>query len=333
VSDLEVINLDIISGNTDVAGIWLPMDDFPLYAENQERGDYKVANTTVSNIQYSILFFNMAHQDEAYREVFQNLKFRQAMSHALDREQYVEAVFYGFGEPAQLAPYPGTPYYPEGGQESFAAYDPEKSESLLDEIGLVDTDDDGWREFPNGEDFVIQIDVAPIGPATVPSCELAKRYWEEVGVRVNMKEIESSLWWDLHEANEIMVSSWWAHGAKPSDVWHLGFRMNTPQWRAWFTTSGAEGVEPLPWAKEMLEAQRTFETAASREEAIEAGKRMWAIQRDYIPILGMVSGPRLPWIYTNDLGNLADDPLNLEYPAKTIMGAATQWYFTDPERR
>ncbi|GIS84693.1 MAG: hypothetical protein CM1200mP16_09930 [Nitrospina sp.] len=35
-------------------------------------------------------------------------------------------------------------------------YDPDRSRELLDEMGLIDTDGDGYRERPDGSQFLIQ---------------------------------------------------------------------------------------------------------------------------------------------------------------------------------
>ena len=60
-------------------------------------------------------------------------------------------------------------------------YDPAAANALLDEIGLADTDGDGFRELPSGAPFVMSIDYATQGIGGV-EVELVARHWNEVGV-------------------------------------------------------------------------------------------------------------------------------------------------------
>lgn len=334
VEDAEMINMDIIAGNTDIQRD-LNIQDYPLYAKNKENGNYQLAPVSVrDNIQYVIWFVNMAYQDEEIRNITEKLDFRKALSHAIDREQIKKTLFMGFGRAAQFGAIPGTPYYEEGMEDAYAAYDPEKAKSLLDGLGVVDTDGDGWRNLPDSSDnFILRFELCDIGAPTISASEMAKRYWEDIGLKTEVKQVSISYWFEMHGANQVMVSSWWGHGMDPTDVWHLGLQMSTPEWRKWNNSGGDIGIEPPAWAKRMLKAQEDFEAALTKEEAMEAGKEMWKIQAEYIPIIGSVAEPRIPFVYSNDLGNIGQPEEIMDYAQKVIMGAYPAWYFTSEERR
>ena len=46
--------------------------------------------------------FNMNYPDEAWQKVFRDVRFRRAMSVAINRDEINEVLFFGMGTPAQL---------------------------------------------------------------------------------------------------------------------------------------------------------------------------------------------------------------------------------------
>lgn len=81
-------------------------------------------------------------------------RFRQALSLALNRQDIIDALFNGQGEPAQVDPGPDTEFYSEKLFKSYTQYDPARANALLDEIGLTRRDRDGFRTFPDGTKMV-----------------------------------------------------------------------------------------------------------------------------------------------------------------------------------
>src|SRR5690606_30733566 len=105
----------------------------------------------------SLTFFNQDYKDPKLRALIRNPKFRQALSHAFNREDVRRSVYYNTGELTTGTMSPkaiefhvddeGKKLYKEW-RDSYLAYDPELAKRLLDEIGVVDRDGDGKRELP-----------------------------------------------------------------------------------------------------------------------------------------------------------------------------------------
>ena len=83
----------------------------------------------------STFYFSYNLQDPP----FDNLQVRQAFAAALNRQQYVDQILSGVGQPAGTFLYQGIPGYQERYQQT---YDPERAQQLLAEAG-----------FPDGEGF------------------------------------------------------------------------------------------------------------------------------------------------------------------------------------
>jgi peptide/nickel transport system substrate-binding protein len=158
-NDQEVRLLKLVNGEVDYKSQSLQLSDAPLMLENQEKGDYtiqlkpKVSMQTVS--------FNVTHADEAKRAVFGDVRFRKAMSEAIDRDALNTTAYFGQGNLQQYTGFSPLPEYIDPKWKTYAMeFNPEGTKAVLDELGLKDVDGDGFRELPDGAPLVINMQFA-----------------------------------------------------------------------------------------------------------------------------------------------------------------------------
>jgi len=176
------------------------------------------------------------------RAPFDNLKFRQAMSVALDREAIVDLAAYG---------YPTVNDFPGGIGDYFSAYmsdevedeygwlgqyNPEKARALLDEAGYVDADGDGFRDMPDGSELSFDIRVVNGWTDWVQSVQMVTEYLGEVGVRANVNAVEWGVYdtslkegdydaainWSLLSTHPIQTFKEYYHTSRVGQIWHAG---------------------------------------------------------------------------------------------------------------
>jgi peptide/nickel transport system substrate-binding protein len=70
------------------------------------------------------------------RAPFDDIRVREAISHAIDRQAIIDGAMFGYGTPIGSHFAPHNPAYAD--LTGFAAYDPEKAKALLAEAGLAD---------------------------------------------------------------------------------------------------------------------------------------------------------------------------------------------------
>jgi peptide/nickel transport system substrate-binding protein len=139
-------------------------------------------------------FFNHDHPDPKRRAIYRDKRYRQALSHAIDRAVIQEKAYYGTGilSTGTFSPKAytfnvseeGKAYYKKA-REAYIAYDPEKSKALLDEIGMKDVDGDGWREYPDGSKFEHILDItADIKGLYLTVLEIVTPQFEAIGIKV-----------------------------------------------------------------------------------------------------------------------------------------------------
>ncbi len=289
VADMETVAMQHITGQVDFARESATMAKMPLYRENEEKGGFK-ALLARTHVTYTDVFLNWTYDDPVWREVVQNLKFREALAHAIDGDEIIDAVFYGAAEPSTL----------------MRPYDPDKANALLDEIGMDKRDAEGFRLGPDGNTFVIHFETAPISPDQVPTAELVTEFWNTVGVKTQFKQIEDSLRGQRLNANEIQASTVWTH----TPLWYMADFMPTwwaPLWWRWWTTDGAEGEEPPEDVQELYRMMESL-SAVPPEEGRQIHQQWLDALRDNLYFFVHCERQMQPLIVNAKLGNIVDDP-------------------------
>src|SRR5690606_22909090 len=126
--------------------------------------------------------FNITVNDPVLREIFNDVRFRQAMSLAINRDEINNVLFFNLAVPRQWGVPSSSPFYEEWMGSYYADYDPDQANALLDEMGL-EMGPDGVRMRPDGQPLNIVLWDA-INRITMS--ELVAEYWEAVGVGVQI---------------------------------------------------------------------------------------------------------------------------------------------------
>ncbi len=315
VKDKEVQNLKITNGEVTFKEQAVFIEDFPLLKENEKKGDYHVylAPALGENVFYS---FNTTVKDPVLARIFNDLRFRQAMSLALNRDEINEIVFLGQGTPMQSTPAePATvSFITDEQKNAFIQYDPEKSKALLKEMGLTDKDNDGILERPDGKPLVIRLLYSNQG-TPVRLHELARDYWAAVGVRIDLKEVSSDEYRAGANNNELEVTTWKNDGISAPAISQDVTAMIPPfgdyfnpgtgfGWAAWKTSGGKDGVEPPADVKKLYELTEKFmQYPLNTPESNKLGKQIVDIHVKNLWKIGTVGEVVNPVMYRDDLGN------------------------------
>ena len=314
VSETEVRLLKLMNAEVDYKTQALNLDDAPLLLENQERGNFTV--DIKPQIRTGTFAFNVTSEDLAKREVFGNLKFRQAMSVAINRAEINEVAFFGLGTPMQYIPFSPLPsFVSDDMAQHMAQYDPAMANALLDEIGLVDADGDGNRDLPNGDPLVLNLQFATQGISS-KLVELVGQNWKDVGVNAVVKEVTTDEYRSAQSANQLDVTMY-AKGMPlavilgnselftPPYENYFGMR-SAMLWAEWIDTNGTAGVKPPAWADEMADDISAFQGAtAGSDESNALGAKLVQAMVDNLLFIGTVKAAA-PVYHSNDLKNFPE---------------------------
>jgi peptide/nickel transport system substrate-binding protein len=109
VGNAEVRLLKLMNGEVSFKQQALNLDHAPVLLENQEKSNFTMV--LKPEVAMSTFAFNVTSENLEKRKVFGNLKFRQAMSVAINRDEINEVVFFGTGTTQQYIAFSPTPSF------------------------------------------------------------------------------------------------------------------------------------------------------------------------------------------------------------------------------
>jgi peptide/nickel transport system substrate-binding protein len=339
--DKELIELKVISGEVDYKSQSIGVTSLPVLQENTEQGNYSIQMPlgAASGRMYS---FNCTHQDPILREIFSDPRFSRAMSLALDRDEINKVLCYDLCNPQQGVPvHPTVSFAKPEWYKVDMEYDPDTANDLLDEMGLTARDANGFRLRPDGEPLVIfNVYTQQAGDPTLH--ELTKEFWEDVGVKVELKEVTTVNYRTLTSTNEHDMGSFYSGGTSEAPLYSnpqpfippfgdpaLGAMCGGP-WYDWYLSGGTSGEEPPDDVRELFDLVGQWKVSIPGSEAyISLGQEMVDIHLEHLWVIGTISESPQPTIISNRLGNVRDITIQAFDYFRTLPYRTYQWYIKE----
>lgn len=294
VENVEMLNLKAFMGEIDFMRESTALVKIPLYMESAEQAGFRVVLTDM-HVDSSGLRLNQTFDDAEWQAVSRDLRFRQALSLAINRQELIDTVYYGHASmPLELV------------GEQYSKFDVAAANQLLDDMGLTEKDADGMRVYPSGKTIDILLEHGAHAPDLVPVADLTAQYLKEVGIKMTVKQIDTSLWGTMWGANQIQATVMWSHDRGwDNDAVSGSVNRAGVAWSQWVSTEGEEGEEPPAWAMEAydIDTRRWQVVSGSAEyQAVVLEGTQWS--RDNLPFINYVENVKYPMVVSSGLGNV-----------------------------
>ncbi|RED63261.1 ABC transporter substrate-binding protein [Cohnella lupini] len=260
--------VETLAGNVDISQF--SFADYTVLKENEQKGGYRVIPWTTPNWSSTGVQLNQTAEDPKLRKLFQDIRFREALSVAVDRNEVSEIITSGVGVPAQAAVPASLPGHQDGWDKQWTEFDAAKAEKLFDEIGLKWDGNHKYRTFDDGSNLSLLI-YEEKGSDDEKFIELLRKYYDQAGIKTELKIVDQGSYFDLKYANKIPVAvktvSLVDVALRPDEL--VPLRVITP----WFghyglytSSGGKEGVKPEGDVALILEYWDKVKSAKSKEE-------------------------------------------------------------------
>jgi len=321
VVDDDALLRAVMDGQVTVAaGDNVTLNNMAVYTQSGEHADTRVFLTNSFNFP-PLLFLNHDYRHDAPDDPWQQLvadpdaRFGRALSLAIDPEAINRSVYFGLhGEPML----------------NSAEHDPEKARTLLDQVGMDQVDDKGYRLGPDGASFTFAITFPTIALDFAPVAELVRSQLEDVGLRVTIKGVDDGLFGQLVSDNAVMASIHWNDGAGWSTGISNDYMPNekgawSPETWAYVQSKGEQGRKPPPYVQEFYDiaSRRTEHPPASPEGKAAYERLMEWLTGHYafIPTTGLRVKPN---VVKNGVANLPD--AGAPFELDTILNLEGIWF-------
>ena len=316
VADGRLINAMAQAGESDLQARGLAFGDVTVLKRGEEQHGYHTLLWPMATSAQLALYPNLTTGDPAWREILRDVRFRHALSLGIDRDNINRALFLGFARSSQNTVLPQSPLYEERFASAYAAFDPQRANSLLDEMGLTDRRGDGIRLMPDGRPLEIIVETTGEGKEELDALALIEESWKEIGVGLYAKPSQREVLRNRALSGSLVMSMWhgWDNGIPTPDmspdelVPVHGDVLNWPAWGDYWESHGRSGEKiDYPPAERLLELYKAWMRSSDEGEREAAWKEMLEIHADETFVIGVLTEVRQPVVVKDFLHNVPGD--------------------------
>ena len=333
---VEDIVLKVVNGEIDFSNRhFATVTNKPVIFDAQESGGYTLKSTVDARMNNAIFQLNITHPDENKRKLFSIREFRQALSMGMDREEIIDVVYAGQGEPFQAAPRPSSPFFNEQLAKQFTEYDPDAANAMLDEIGLSEKNSDGIRLGFDGEPIRIQLVASSDQAEFGDIAQLVTEHWKEIGIDLDARNAERSLVYEQIQNNTHDMHVWWGDGGMNDAIldprFYMPFSLESAFAQAWaqhyMGTGSAIAEEPPAEILEQMELYRSIAATGDPAEQKALFDQVLQIAADQFYVMGTAL-PADGYVVANKrLGNVPEGQIyTWLYPQPGPMQTSQLFY-------
>ena len=314
----SIIPAKVGAGASDLQARYIRFDNYTFLKATEERQRQQVRLWTTALGARIALYPNLNVNDETYRELFRDVRFRRALSLAINRHEINQVVFFGLAIEGNNTVLPKCPLFRPEYQKAWAQFDLEQANGLLDDIGLTERDDRGIRLMSDGRPLEIIVESAGESTEETDVLELISDSWAEAGIKLHTKPSQREVFRNRIFAGDTQMAIWTGleNGLPNPDMSPVELApmkqdyLQWPKWGQYVQTKGLSG-EPIdmPLPQELSNLFHAWERATDRAERERIWHRMLEIHADQVYTLGVVAGVPPPIVVNDSLKNLPETGL------------------------
>jgi peptide/nickel transport system substrate-binding protein len=303
------------AGEADILSRGLSMADVPVLKEGEHSQDYRTLLWPTARGSAYALYPNLTVTDPVWRKLNRDVRFRRALSLAIDRHILNNALLFGLGAEGNNTVMPESPLFTEKNRLAWTQYDPETANGLLDEVGLTERDALGFRKLPDGRTLEIVAEVDGESGDLVDALQLIAEMYRDVGVKLFVKPQDRTILRQrAYSGQTVMVASSGLDNAIPTPLMPPAelapVRQDNyawPKWGQYVETRGKTGEAPDdPGAKRLAELFETWSTTSDADVKHKVWEEMLALHAENQWVIGTVTGDIQPIVVSKALKNVPE---------------------------
>ncbi len=330
-------------GESDLQARYLRLDHYTFLKKGEKDKNFKVRLWRRASGSKVALFPNLNAQDQVWREVLRDVRFRRALSLAINRQAINQILYFGLGRASANTVLPESTLFKPEYQSAWTVHDVKKANALLDVMGLTERGGNSARLLPDGRPLQIIVDSAGESTEESDVLELVKKDWKEIGVELFTKVSQREVFRNRIYAGAAIMSVWSGieNGLPTPDMAPMEMaptaqtQLQWPKWGEHYETGKASGRAPdMPAGQELLKLNTAWRYADGPRARAEIWHKMLKIHADQVFSIGTVNSVPQPVVVTNALKNLPDDGLyNWDPGAYFGLYRPDTFWFTEERRR
>ena len=326
VKTTDEINDLALAGKLDMQARGIDFSRIELFRQNAEAGNYHIGQWSSASPSDTTFYPNQSYPDSQYRALIQDVRFRQALSLAIDRELINFLTFLGQAVDSTQSVVRDSALYQSDIDTLLAIYDPDHAIALLDELGLP-IDEDGYRMFADGRPINLVVETHRQSGSHLDAIEIALENWNDIGLRTTLFTMTRDEYWPRASDNKVMIGVWgMGRGLTPLVDPIYQFPFDERSWMApafgmWYKTSGELGEEPTPEFRESMALYDRYRASANADEQFALAKDLVRLAAERLYTVNTIGEPPTLVIIQNDFKNVIENDFTADW---IIMSPGTQ---------
>ncbi len=316
---VEIVNTSLIpaktgTGDTDLQARNIRFDNYTFLKQGEAENGYDVRLWPTAKGAHFALYPNMNAVDETWQKLFRDVRFRRALSLAINRREINQVVYFGLAQESGNAPLPGSKLAKPAYTKAWTEFDVARANALLDEMGL-ERGADGLRRLPDGRPAEIVVETAGESTEQTDVLALIKDSWAMIGIGLFSKPSQREVLRNRIFSGQALMSVWsgFENGVPtanmspqelaPTDQHQLMW----PQWGQFHQTGGKAGSPPdMDLPKKLLALNTAWQAAATAEARETIWHEMLSIYTDQVYSIGVIAGVLQPVVVNRRLRNVPE---------------------------
>lgn len=292
-------------GESDLQCRYLNMRDYTFLRKSSKTSHVDVLLWEQGSGSQLALYPNLNAKDPVWRTLNRDVRFRRALSLAVDRDELNEVIYVGLAKPSNNTIMSRSTLFKPEYATKWATYDPKQANKLLDEIGLAKRNDDGVRLLPNGRSATIVIEHSSDATEDADALSLITDQWKKIGIKLLTKpQSLNTFRMRAFSGDAIMTAYAGVVTAVPSAQTSpkefcptMQGGLQWPRWGMYVESMGKQGEKcDLPEACVLLDYLHDWETATDEATRRKAWDKILETNMDQVLSIGTLNGIRQPLV-------------------------------------
>jgi peptide/nickel transport system substrate-binding protein len=312
IADSKLIPAKTGSGDADLQARDLNFNNYTFLKQGEKTNGYRTLLWRAARGSHIALFPNLNVNDPVWHKLLRDVRFRRALSLAIDRSLVNQVLYFGLALEANNTVLEASPLYRPEYRTEWARYDRKAANALLDQLGLK-RGGDGVRRLPDGRPLEVIVETAGESTEQTDVLELVRETWREVGIKLFSKPTQREAFRNRIFAGETVMSVWSGlenglptPDTAPDELAPTSqLQLQWPKFGQYYETGGKTGEAPdIAEVKELAALYQAWAAAPASEERAAIWHKMLRIHLDQQFVIGVVAGVPQPVVARDKLMNV-----------------------------
>ena len=300
-------------GEADLQPRYINMRDYTFLQKSAKTSGVNVYLWESGSGSQIALYPNLNASDEVWRKVMRDVRFRRALSVAIDRDELNQSVYLGLAKPSNNTVMERTELFKPEYASKWAQFDPKLANKLLDEVGLNKRGSDGMRLLPDGRPATIVVEHASEETEDSDALQLITENWKKVGIKLVSKPQTRENFRMRNVSGEAMMTAFagvvtaapTVNTSPKEFAPTMQGGLQWPKWGMYVESKGTKGEKcDLESACKLLDYVHAWETSADPAVRRKAWEDILSANADEVFSIGTVNGIRQPIVVGPKIRNV-----------------------------